>query len=307
MPTTRGLYESVTASIVSELEKGVRPWTKAWKEGKCVRTPANASTGRPYSGMNILLLWMEAQMKSYPTHAWMTFKQANDLGARVRKGEKSCTVVYTSFKPREVDDGNGGTESKLVPMVKAYSVFNIAQLDGLPAIYTKEPEEIPADAKLDGIRAMVRTSGIEVHFGAPSPVYYPGPDKVMMPNYTDFGSDNDFVSALGHEMVHGTGHPSRLNRKFSPKIFKEGYATEELVAELGSAFVCANHGFSYMEAQSPAYLDHWLKVLKQDSRAIFSIASYASQAADWLKNGPKAASNPEMAEGAPEKEDANPY
>ena len=129
----------------------------------------------------------------------------------------------------------------------------------------------------------MKTSGIPVHFGAPKPLYIPSADRVEMPNYSDFRSPDDFVSTLGHEMVHAVGHESRLARKFSAKVFKESYATEELVAELGSCFLCAHLGFSYMEAQSPAYIESWLKVLKQDSRAIFSIASYASQAADWLR------------------------
>ncbi|WP_424632162.1 ArdC-like ssDNA-binding domain-containing protein [Bradyrhizobium sp. SYSU BS000235] len=160
------MYESVTASIISELEKGVRPWTKGWKEGKSVRIPSNAATGRHYSGMNILLLWQQVMEKGYPSHGWMTFRQANDLKARVKKGEKSCTVVYTSFKPRDVDDGKGGTESKMVPMLKAYSVFNVAQLEGLPAIYNAEPEKLPDDVKLDGIRSMVQASGISVQYGS---------------------------------------------------------------------------------------------------------------------------------------------
>jgi antirestriction protein ArdC len=297
MPTTRGLYESVTASIVQQLEQGVRPWTKAWKEGKTVRTPGNAATGRPYSGMNILLLWFEALEKGYASHGWMTFKQANDLGARVRKGEKSCTVVYTSFKPRDVDDGQGGTTSKMMPMLKAYSVFNLAQLENLPAAYTVEPEKLPEDVKLQAVRDLVARSGIKVRYGAPKPLYSPSQDRVEMPNFSNFRSTDDFVSTLGHELIHATGHEDRLARVFTPRIFKDAYATEELVAELGSAFICAALGYSYEEAQSPAYIESWLKVLKQDSRAIFSIASYASQAADWLRDGPKeAASNPEMAE-----------
>lgn len=299
MSRTSELYASVTASIVQQLESGVRPWTKGWAEGKSVRIPANASTGRPYSGMNVILLWMEAQMKGYPSYGFMTFKQANDLGARVRKGEKSTTVMYVSFK----NVAEEGQPEKMAPRVKTYSVFNVAQLDNLPAAFTKTPEEMPADVKLDGIRQIVKASGIPVHFGAPGPAYYPGPDKVMMPNYSDFKSDDDFVSTLGHELVHGTGHASRLDRKFSSKVFKTDYATEELVAELGSAFLCAHLGYSYTEAQSPAYIEGWLKVLKADTRAIFSIASYASQAADWLRNK----SVPEEPAKTDDMADAIPY
>jgi antirestriction protein ArdC len=111
----------------------------------------------------------------------------------------------------------------------------------------------------------------------------PGPDRVEMPAYGSFATDDDFASTLGHELSHATGHPSRLNRRMNAKVFKEAYAAEECVAELASAFLCAHLGFSYIEAQSPAYIESWLKVLKQDTRAIFSLASYASQAADWLR------------------------
>lgn len=276
---TTALYESVTASIIKELENGVRPWTKGWVSKSGGRIPANASTGRPYSGMNVLLLWMEANAKSYPTHGWMTFKQANDIGARVRKGEKSCTVVYTSFKARDEDK----PDAKKVPMLKAYSVFNIAQIDNLPERYTAAPQPMPDDVRLDGLRHLVATSGIKVQFGAGKPCYFPSKDIVEMPNFGDFKSHDDFASTLGHELIHATGHKDRLDRKFSAKVFKENYATEELVAELGSAFLCAHLGFSYMEAQSPAYIEGWLKVLKADNRAIFSVASHASQAADWLR------------------------
>lgn len=273
------LYESVTASIIKELENGVRPWSKGWREGKSVRIPANASTGRPYSGMNTILLWMEAMQKGYPTYGFMTFKQANDLGGRVRKGEKSTTVIYVSFK----NLADEGQEPKLVPRIKSYSVFNVAQIDNLPAQYSVVPEPMPEDVKLDGLRNLVASSGMTVQYGAGKPFYTPSTDIVSMPNYGEFKTDDDFASTLGHEMIHATGHPSRLNRKFSAKVFKENYATEELVAELGSAFLCAHLGFSYIEAQSPAYIEGWLKVLKADNRAIFSIASHASQAADWLR------------------------
>lgn len=301
MPTTRGLYESVTASIISELERGVRPWTRSWKEGNSVHIPNNAATGRHYSGMNILLLWGEKIEKQYPSHGWMTFRQANELGGKVRKGEKACTVIYTSFKPREVET-EGRTETKTVPMLKAYSVFNLAQIDGLPEKFTTEPELLPSH--LDAIDNLVKASGIMVQHGADQPAYYPQPDRVVMPNLSAFNSDADYVSTLGHELVHATGHPSRLDRKPSSKVFKDAYAAEELVAELGSAFLCAHLGYSYIEAQSPAYIDGWLKVLKADNRAIFSVASYASQAADWLRTREHAIAPEQQAE---DRKDQIPY
>lgn len=280
MPSTKGLYESVTAHILSELEKGVRPWTAAWKKtGKGSLIPVNASTGRPYSGMNILLLWMEAMNKGYPTHGWMTFKQANDLGAKVRKGEKSATVVFTTFKPKGDEP-----DAKMVPVLKSYSVFNTSQLEGLPDKYDVKPEVLPADVRLDALQSLVTASGITVNFGHDQPAYYPKPDRVVMPQFSAFNSADDYASTLAHELVHATGAEHRLNRKLSSKVFKTDYAAEELIAELGSCFLMSHLQFDYVESQSPAYIDGWLKVLKADNRAIFSIASYASQAADWLRS-----------------------
>jgi antirestriction protein ArdC len=280
MPSIKGLYESVTETIIAELEKGVRPWTAAWKTtGKGVSImPTNASTNRPYSGMNILLLWGVAISRGYPSHGWMTFKQANALSGRVRKGEKAATAIYTSFKEKE-EDG----KTRTYPMVKAYSVFNLAQLEGLPEAYYATPEPWPEEAQLEGLRNLLSASGIRVQWGAHRPAYLPLKDLVEMPNHKDFATDDDFASTLGHELIHATGHASRLDRKFSEKLRQENYGLEELVAELGSAFLCAHLGFSYLNAQTPAYLDGWLKVLKQDARAIFSMASYASHAADWLR------------------------
>jgi antirestriction protein ArdC len=175
-------------------------------------------------------------------------------------------------------------------MLKAYSVFNVAQLENLADAYTVDPQKLPDDVRLNDARYLVARSGIKVQWGRPQPAYYPGPDRVVMPNFDDFKSADDIVSTLGHELIHATSHPSRLARKFSPKVFKTDYTTEELLAELGSAFVCASLGYSSIEAQSPAYLEGWLKVLKADSRAIFPVASYASQASDWLIRGPRSRS-----------------
>lgn len=287
---SKSLYETVTNSIIEQLNQGAKPWVKPWKnaQGSVGLVPTNVSSGRPYSGMNILLLWAAASERMYPTHGWMTYRQANALGARVRKGEKATTVVYTKFK-NKADEGE---EPKLVPLLKSYSVFNVAQLDGLPSTFLKPPETFPEDERLEAVRTLVKASGIKVHYGASKAVYMPGPDVVEMPAYSSFTNDDTFCSTLFHELGHATGHPSRLGRKLNAKMFKEAYAAEECVAELCSAFLCAHLGFSYVEAQSPAYIESWLKVLKQDNRAIFSLASYASHAADWLRDREHAVQGP---------------
>jgi antirestriction protein ArdC len=218
---------------------------------------------------------MNTHMKGWPNMKYLTYMQANQLGGRIRKGEKSVSIVFTSFK--EV-----GEEKKLVPFVKRHSVFNLAQTEG---IQLPEPEPLPESERLSRVNRIVAASGIEVRHGDYSPCYRPGQDMVLMPHFSAFvgeHAEEEYASTMFHELTHAIGHPSRLDRKFSSKIFKENYGQEELVAELGAAFCCARTGYDYSAAQSPAYIDHWLKVLKADNRAIFSLASYASHSCDWL-------------------------
>lgn len=258
------LYEEVTADIVRQLEQGVKPWVKGWKSRSIM--PFNAAKGTHYRGINILIFWNAAQKAGYPTHGWLGFKEAQALGATVRKGEKATRGVFVNFVEDE--------ETKVKrAYTKFFFVFNVAQINNLPEVYASPPETKPPGF----ISELVDKSGITVNFGA-QPCYIPALDVVECPPLADFVNETEYCSTLSHELVHATGHPKRLNRNMG----KEDYALEECVAELGSAFVTSTLGLSYTDAQSPAYLDHWLKVLKQDSRALFTIASQASKAADWL-------------------------
>lgn len=305
MAHAQSLYEEVTARIVALLEQGVKPWQQPWKSVSAkghALIPTNAATGRGYTGMNVILLWLEANAKGYPSHGWMTFRQANDLGARVRKGEKSCTVIYTKTTEKEVDDGKGGTELKKVPILKTYHVFNLAQLDDLPPAYLAPVQPMPEDERLDGLRNLVRAAGIKVSYGGREACYMPHRDEVRVPAYGDFVSDDAFASVLLHELVHATGHRERLNRTYGKRFGDEAYAAEELVAEMGSAFLCAHLGFEH-ERESAAYLDSWLKVMKADARAIFTAASYASRAADWLREREHALTGPDDPDQSPARAD----
>lgn len=280
----KALYDAVTTRIIDMLEAGVKPWQTPWAtdHGSDIGLiPCNATTGRAYHGINILLLWCEAHAKGYPRHGWMTFQQANAMGARIRKGEKACMVVYTNSREVETTNDKGDKELKKVPFLKSYFVFNLAQLDNLPAAYNLPSVAPEGDERLDALKDLVTASGIPVKYGFNKAVYSVASDEVFLPSYGSFASDESFASTLSHELAHATGHPNRLNRKFGKRFGDAEYAFEELVAEMASAFTCARLGFEH-ERESASYLASWLKVLKADNQAIITAASYASKAADWL-------------------------
>lgn len=270
---TDDLYKSVTASIIQHLKEGVPPWVKCWKGGT-VTVPHNAVTGREYSGINTLILALQAMDKGYDSQGWLTFQQANALKAHVRKGEKATPVTFVKFIEKEED---GKTVKK--PVLKAYYVFNRAQIDGLPA--DKVHVLTPPDDSHAAATELVSAYGVKVEYGGHEAKYSPNRDIIYMPPYGSFVDDAGFFGTLFHEVTHSTGHKDRLNRQYGKRFGDKTYSFEELVAELGSAFLCARTGYeaSFRSAQ---YLDNWLQVLENDQRAIFSAASYAQQAADLV-------------------------
>lgn len=275
------LYKETTNRIIRELEEGTPPWVKPWKHSH-VRgigmLPSNLVTGRLYSGSNILLLWMTASLRGYSSLQFCTYKQANDMGARVRKGEKSCNVLFTKRTTKE-DEETG--DQKATTIVKVYSVFHVSQLDEVPDRYLHEQAPLDLEPTPQKFRDFISSSGMDVRFGFNEACYIPSQDFIKMPAFGVFDSEEAFASTLLHESCHWAGHESRLNRKLSTKFASKEYSFEELIAELGSAFLCARLGYQ-PQTQTASYLQSWLKVLKEDSRAIFTAASYAGQAADWI-------------------------
>jgi len=272
----RDLYAEVTAQIVADLEKGVKPWTRPWKStGHAVVTlPCNMATGRAYNGINTLVLWMTAIARGFPGHGWMTFKQALEYGGHVRKGEKGTPIIFVSFR----DDEKDGKETRR-PIVKWYSVFHAAQIEGLPA---EALELLPPD--VPEFRHMTRiadASGIPIHHGYDRACYIPSLDVIEMPAYGAFKTGHAYTRTLFHELAHGTGHYTRLNRELSGRFGSDVYAFEELIAELTSAFLCAKTGVNY-DNENAEYIGAWVRRMKEDSRAIFTAASAAAKAADWL-------------------------
>lgn len=283
---SRDLYATVTNQIIAALEAGVRPWVRPWtKTGAPTIAKPLRSTGEPYRGINVLLLWGAAVDRGYSSNRWFTFNQAKAAGAHVRKGEQGSMVVYAGRVQADDDaeaDDEAKTEKKPGGMfLRAYTVFNAEQLDGLaPDAPIEAIPEAPVDARanafFDGIGARV------VH-GGDRAFYMPAADVVQLPPPGAFTSAAAYFSTRAHELVHWTGHPERLARQFGQRFGDAAYACEELVAELGAAFVCADLGLAAdVREDHAAYLASWLAVLKADKRAIFTAATQAQRAADFL-------------------------
>jgi len=288
MSDRKDVYSRVTDRIISDLEKGVRSWMKPWNAGHTAGkiTRPLRHNGTPYQGINILMLWGEALDKGYSAPIWMTYNQAQELGAHVRKGQQGSLVVYAN-KITRTEMGEGGEEiEKQIPFMKGYSVFNVEQIDGLPAHYYGKPENpLPLADRLDSAEKFIAKTGAIIRHGGDKAFYAPARDMVQMPPFESFKDKESYYATILHELTHWTSHKTRLDRSFNAKRFGDnGYAREELVAELGAAFLSADLGTTpEIREDHAAYLAHWLKALKEDSRAIFSAAAHAQRAADFLQ------------------------
>ena len=282
------IYDKITNQIVAELEKGVRPWHQPWNAehsaGRITR-PLRGN-GIPYQGINVLMLWSAAMEKGFSAPIWMTFKQALELNAHVRKGEHGSLVVYADKMIRTETDARTGEESEhAIPFMKGYTVFNVEQIEGLPEHYYAQPE-VRTDSvqRIANADAFFAATGANVVHGGSRACYVPSTDNIHMPCIDFFRDSESYYATLAHEATHWTRHPSRLDREFGRKRFgDEGYAMEELVAELGSAFLAADLALTpEVRDDHAAYIASWIKVLKDDTRAIFTAASHAQRATDFL-------------------------
>jgi len=280
----RDLYADVSARIVAELEAGAAPWIKPWSATPGANTPCNAVTNRPYSGCNVVLLWMAASA-GYPMPRYLTFKQASDLGGHVRKGEHGQTVFFVKrLKVNNKSDGTEEGDTKIIPMMRAYTVFNVAQCENLPdrvmtlgEIKVRNPDE--RDATIDEFLAH---SGADIREGFGEAYYRPGDDFISLPGFEAFKSAAAFYATAFHELGHWTGHKTRLDRDLRNRFGEKAYAAEELVAELCAAFLCAEFSIDG-ELRHAGYIQSWIGLLKADSRAFFTAASKAQAAADHLR------------------------
>lgn len=272
---SRDLYQEVTDRILSQLEAGVAPWVRPWKSAEAFGgMPYNAASGKRYRGVNILLL----SMHGYPTNAWMTYKQAQGLGGQVRKGEHGTKIVF--FKPfvvRDVKAGSDEESERTIPMLREFTVFNVAQIDGLPERFDAAVESVEPDssvfAQMFGLASVVH--------GGDRACYSTTKDRIQMPHVGQFRSESDYQATALHELTHWTGHESRLCRQYGKRFGDQAYAREELVAEMGAAFLCGLAGIAG-QLQHAEYIGNWISVLKSDKRAVLVAAGAAQKAADYV-------------------------
>ncbi|WCM26309.1 zincin-like metallopeptidase domain-containing protein [Sphingomonas sp. QA11] len=287
------LYDEVTARIVAELEAGRFPWVQPWDAAVAAPgLPRNAVSNRAYSGINVLILWGEVIARGYASQGWLTFKQALEAGGCVRRGEHGVGVVYADrFIPKEADKGTlrgsvtppNGDEppEKAIHFLKRFTLFNVAQCDGLPERMVAGAAPLPERELVPVAEALITATGADFRIGGAEAYYSPSHDYVRVPPQPAFRHQIDYYRTAQHELGHWTGHPSRLARDLSNPFGSAGYAREELVAELASAFLCAALGI-VPSVRHANYLGSWLAVLRADNRAIFRAASLATKAADWL-------------------------
>jgi len=292
------IYTRITGQIVASLEKGVRPWIKPWRgenaAGRISRPLRH--NGMPYSGINILMLWAASVEHGFGSPSWMTFKQAADLNARVRKGEKGSLVVYSNTFTRTEEDAEGKEVEHEIPFLKGYTVFNFEQIEGLPEHFYVKPEpKFTAVDRIDNAEAFFAATHADIRYRGGRAYYAQELDYIQLPPIESFRDAESFYATLAHETTHWTKHPSRVERDFGRKSWgDEGYAREELVAELGAAFLCADLELTpEVREDHAAYIATWLTVLKNDNRALFQAAAHAQRAVAFLHK-----LQPERAEAA---------
>lgn len=282
-------YAEITNAILSDLEKGIRPWVQPWASGTRNASRPLRHNGEPYRGINTLWLWREASVAGYRNPHWLTYRQAQELGAHVRRGEKSTQVVYANLYTKTEDDDAREPEARHVPFFKAYSVFNAEQVENLPTRYQAEAilDAASGNDLAPNTRAVefFANTGAAIREDNDRAYYSILEDVIFLPSFRSFEKADRYYSTLAHELTHWTGHPKRLPRKFprGADFTPSTYAREELVAELGAAFLCADLGINLKPRPDHAdYIGHWLEVLRRDKRAVVQAAAFAQRATDFL-------------------------
>jgi antirestriction protein ArdC len=288
------LYAEVTERIVRELEQGTAPWVRPW----FIHLPHNAATQHRYNGVNILLLWQQANQEGFKNPGWLTFKQAKDLGGSIKKGAKGTGIVYTSTHQKSSDtqqtsqteptqhseaDESAGNKDTSYRFLKRFVVFNLEQTEGLADHFYHLPEPTKPEDRLERVDTFITNLGATLKHGGNLAAYLKGQDIIVLPHLSSFKSIGDYYSTSLHEHAHWSGHSSRLNRDLNTRFGSQSYAAEELIAEITGAFLCALLGIQG-NLQHATYIGSWLKLLKSDSKALFHAAARATEAAEYLKN-----------------------
>lgn len=281
------LHERITQKIVDELKEGSVPWVKPWSCTTLVGLPRNYASGRPYSGINVLLTWLSTLENGFTDTRWLTANQIIKLGGSF-KGESATRIVFakTCTRAPGTDDEEDYFVSRL------YNVFNAEQVSGVEL----EPEEPPPpfELRLEHAEAFIAAQGVPITHGGDRAYYVPAKDAISLPFPGSFAQPQDYYAVALHELAHASGHPQRLDRPKGAKGSPE-YATEELVAELTAAFICAELGIP-AALHHTGYIGYWVELLEKDSKAIFSAAREASRAAAFLST--QARNVPALAEAA---------
>jgi antirestriction protein ArdC len=300
------LYQEITGRIIAELEQGRVPWVQPWNAAAPLGLPKNAATGRRYSGINVLILWIAGMERGFTTHNWLTFRQALKLGGHVRKGEKGTTAVFADrFIPyRERQRATqAGENPEAIPFLKRFTVFNADQCEGLPPEISPPPAPSDGNLVLPQAEALIRATGADIRIGGTQAFYVPSADYIQVPPPSAYFEPVNWHRTVCHELGHWSGHETRLNRDMTGGFGSSSYAREELVAEMSGAFVCA--ALSIVPTVRHAdYLAIWLEVLREDNRAIIRAASAASKAADYLLAFRDAAGTPDPEDPGPMPEAA---
>jgi antirestriction protein ArdC len=280
----RNIAEEITNRILEDLEKGVTPWEKPWKQGQGLPLPVNASTGKHYRGINVFVLWDKAQQKGFSSPSWVTFNQAKGLNGNVRKGEKGTDVVFykrlAKTKKLNLED-EVLVEEQAFWVLRTYTVFNLDQVEGLDHLKA-HPEPIEAFAAIEEADGLLVDSEAEIRHEAIDRAFYnPKGDFITLPLRESFKSREAYYATALHELTHWTGHSTRLKREFGKRFGDQAYAFEELVAEMGAAFLCVTCGIPY-NTQHASYINDWMQILKDHKRAIFTAAAKAQAAMDFV-------------------------
>lgn len=275
--STNPIYQSVTDSIIAQLEKGAAPWVKPWRADSSA--DKNLVTGKAYQGVNRLILGMSALANGFESSTWASYNQLKAAGYNVQKGQRGTAICF--YKPiAGTVDPETGEQSSGYAVLKAYSIFNLSQTDA-PADAFEAPAAAPFDASEACEAAIIKTGAIIRH-GGDAAFYMPSMDAIQLPNKTSFDSAAHYYATALHELTHWTGAKHRLNRDFSGRFGNPAYAFEELVAEIGAAYLCADLGIQG-ELRHAGYIGHWLKACRDDNTAIFKAAALAQKAADYIK------------------------
>lgn len=270
------IYQEITDNIISSLEQGdIPPWVKPWSTlpGESA-LPSNFASHKNYRGINVMALWASQQLSGYDSNQWVTYKQASEKGLQVRKGEHGSHVIFWKFLKKE---DSKGKEEKF-PMARTYTVFNVEQCDGY-----EPPESIPDPVwdKDKEIESRIKELDVNLEIKGASACFIPSQDVIKIPSAGRFDRGEDYYATLLHELTHWTGHKSRLDRPFNGAFGSPDYAREELVAELGAAFLSAHYKLDG-KLQHEEYISNWLSILQGDKKAIIRASSLAQLACDYI-------------------------